>query len=273
MIPRAETWPSDRLYWAVIDAPQWRRPGLLPPGLHEEAEEVLPIPASDLHLVCCPVEGGRLVVCGLPRADLERLSSDVLALTPETLPGCLGVAAAAESLNLLVGEFEPAAVASAKAWVHFAAMAALVVIAGLAMIGLHRRAAAWERNAASAAEATSALLSQHAPGQTADELAMEVQKRKSDATDAAVLKSPEEAAPALVLILQGWPAEQSAKPLSLNVTPRTAAVSLVVPGDPSGFIESFRAPKGWSLEEPRLNTTGDTTRVNLQLHRNQGVEG
>jgi hypothetical protein len=219
-----------------------------------------------LHLVCKPVERGHLLVCGAPRASLESLGPDVVVVTPVAVPGCLGATKTASDLNLLVGEFEPRLVARARARVHLAAMAFSVVIAGLVMIGLHRRASAWDRNAGIATESTAALLKEHALGQTAEQLALDVQRRKGEATEASVLRTPDEAAPVLVQFLRRWPAEQSAKPLSLNITPRTAAVSLVVQGDASGFIGSFRPPAGWSLEEPRLNTAGDTTRVNLQMH-------
>jgi hypothetical protein len=250
----------------VIEAPQWRRAGVLPAGLQGEAEGVLPLPASELHLVCVPVEEGRLLVCGAPRADLNGLADEVATLTPDAVPACLGVPAAAPDLNLLVGEFEPGAVARARARVHLLGMAAAALIAALVTIGLQRRAAAWEGFAREAAGATSALLRRHAAGRSPEQLSLDLERRKREVVDAPVLTTPDEAAPVLVQVLRGWPTERPAKPLSLNITPRSAALSLVVQGDPSGFIEGFRPPAGWSLEEPRVSAAGDTTRVSLQLH-------
>jgi hypothetical protein len=266
---RAERWPAERFYWAVVEAPQWRRSGPLPLALHEQVEQALPIAAADLHLVCTPLNSGRLLVCGATRSELETIQPDVLSLRPENVPSCLGVPAAGLPLDLLLGQFEPAPFRRARLRLHLLALAALFLVTALLAIGFHRRTTAWESSTSTTLAATAALLQERAPGRTADQLTLDAHRRKAAAGEAARLESPDEATPALVNVLQSWPSNMTVKPLSLNITPGTAAISLTLEGDPSAFIDSFKPPVGWILEEPRHTKAGDTTRLNLQLRRQQ----
>ena len=144
------TWPAERFYWAVLDAPGAGRPGELPPGLSAMLEDDAPIRACDVHAVGVPLAGDRLAVCAAERRELADLPAGVLSLCPAGLPAFLeGEGVAPDRFNLLVGMYEPRPYRLARIRRHAVAAAVVVLCGLLVCVGLLRREAHWRARAES----------------------------------------------------------------------------------------------------------------------------
>jgi hypothetical protein len=148
---------------------------------------------------------------------------------------------------------------------HLISAAALVALAVLAMIGLVRRAAMWDRVANEAQAARGEVITQTLPGGTSDSLAMEVARLRRLAEASGRVKPAPDAAFALGSLLRAWPAAVSSKPQSLVVSEAGATVSVSVEGDATPFLKAMKPPQGWTMDEPRLNSADTVTRLTLQL--------
>jgi len=256
-------WPESRFYWSVLEAPGPVRAGAVPPGLLAALEEDLPEPFDGLHAVCAPAGDGKVIVCAARRADLAQVDARSLRLTPEDLPAF--ASGDTSSLNLLVGEFEPAPIRRARSRRSLGAMAAVLSCTLLVVLGLVRRAQAWSRDAIRAREAQAGLLrtlNTASPEALAQDLARI--RRES----AGRIQPPPDASLPLAAILSSWPNLPS-KPSSLSVSEKTASIAVSVEGDAAPFLKAFKSPPGWRLEEPQVSAMGPLTRLTLLLHREE----
>lgn len=251
------TWPAERFYWCVLDAPGWSRAGVLPPGVLQCLEDELPVPAAEVHAVGAPLPDGRLLVCAARREELDGIPA--LSLVPESVP--VFVAGGDPSrLNLLVGDFEPAVVRLSRRHTHLVAAAA-VLACGLAIsAGLLRRASSWSREAAALEQQAAAL----APPGGAELLADQIAAAREAAQVAGAVYAPDSAL-ALAAVLSGWPSSVACSAQSIAVDRTGASISVAVEGDPEPFLSALRPPPGWRLDEPRLVNVGATNRVSLKL--------
>ncbi len=261
MIDSTLRWPPERFYWAVLESQPCS--GELPIGLLPGLEDM--VPAPDLHAVCTPLDEHRVAVCALPSAELGGIEPSVTALLPTTTPEF--ISAAPERFNLLVGSMEPRRLRHARMRRHALRMAAALTVAALVSLGFTRRAHYWNELATRNDAAASALARVMVPGAT--DLGGELARVRASSGTAAV-HAPA-AAPRLAGLLAAWPAKSSCKPLSLAVDPDSIAISLTVEGGPSEFLNAFHAPDGWMMDEPRVNTAGPLTRVNLHLQPKEGA--
>jgi hypothetical protein len=293
------TIPAERLYWSVLDAPRGARlrPGPLPIGLRIAFEEDVPIPeniagdeAGAMHIVCTPLPGGRILACGGPIAELTAaLPPLATALIPASLPAFIhdelvadpaadraaDPASLAASLNLLVGELEPAHIRAARARRRTVVLAASLLAVLLLALGLSRRAASDRLLAADALAAADTAAQDlgralSLPARiTPDTLPaiLAVAQRSADA--AARIAPPRDASGPLEALLAAWPAPPTFPAVpdlhsnawtstvqSLNVTGDTIALILTIDGEAAAFLREFTVPPGWSLDEPRLTTIG-----------------
>ncbi|MBK9189241.1 MAG: hypothetical protein IPM33_09835 [Phycisphaerales bacterium] len=139
------TWPTNRFYWATLDAPGVRRVGPIPTGLLPLLEDDVPANADDLHAVGVPLSGGRLGVCAAEAAALRAVPPGVLSLTPEALPSFLASQGLSpDQFNLLAGAFEPLPLRRRRFHRHAFAAGTVALCAALLAVGLHRRTAHWE---------------------------------------------------------------------------------------------------------------------------------
>ncbi|MBX3359540.1 MAG: hypothetical protein KF745_14060 [Phycisphaeraceae bacterium] len=267
-----QRWPADRFYWAVLEAPGWRRTGPLPEALRPDFEDLVPRAAAGapLHAVCTPAADTRVVVCAVPMDALASLPVGVLRLSPESLPSCIDAAVHVDHLDLLVGDAEPAPIRRARLRRHLAAMALVLALASLAAIGLLRRAAHWTH----AADLASAAAREALEGAGLDESHLDLAQRLAEARQFKTLttSAPEQADAAGVLaeILALWPSVPGgpqAKPQSLAITDASITASVLIEGSPTPFLDAFAPPPGWALEEPRLSTQESFTRVSITLRR------
>lgn len=264
-------WEPERFYWSVLPAPGWKRAGVLPEGLRPELEDEVPLAPGELHAVCAPVGDGRVVVCAAARDLLADLAVDAAALSPSALPRCVEASIDPAMLNLLVGEFEPAFLRRRRVRRHALAAALVALGVGLLTFGFLRRVEHWNAIAERAAEARSGLVARTV-GEDAGPYALlaEVARLRQQRDATGRVESPGDAALALAAVLRGWPADVPSRPQTLSVSPAGATISVSLDGDPAPFLRSIRAPEGWSVGEPRLNSVSGVTRVTLQLTRTEG---
>lgn len=294
------TIPSDRLYWSILHLPERARlrAGVLPIGLRAEFEADVPIAREDacadpalmgkegLHIVFAPLDDGRIIACGAPVGELKSAAGQASALTPAGLPpfileqfeaGTAGVERGREgapdrsivrSLNLLIGELEPAHARAARLRRGILLLAAAAIALLFMAAGLERRV----RNDRAVAAAAVAGIdndlrelgrSIDSPIRfTADALpaAAAVAQRTLDA--AARVQVPGDAAAAMAAMLPTWPVAGSAEPgwkctiQSLGITAESIAATVTIEGDAAGFLRAIAMPPGWTLDEPRLTTLG-----------------
>jgi hypothetical protein len=256
-------WPPELFYWSVVDAPQWTRAGTLPPGMLAALEEDLPVPADSVHAVGAPLGRGRVLVCALARERLVGVDAGTQTLRPASLPDFIERGGSAQpDLNMLVGAFEPITMRRARVRRHGGAAAAVVLLAALASTGLLRRAGVWAATASEAAAARTVAL---AAGTRPETLDAEVARLDRLRDLSAQVQPPADAAAALASLLSVWPAAVPSSPHSVAVNQAAMSISVSLDGDATPFLNAFRPPTGWTLEEPRHNRAGTLTRLTLQL--------
>jgi hypothetical protein len=262
-------WPPERLFWAVLETPAWRRTGPIPLGLLADAGDDFPILVEDLHAVGAPAGDGRVVVCAVRRDELATIDPGVASLTPEHVPECVEPGVDPELLELLVGDFEPAQQRRSRRHRHFIAASTVVLCAVLISIGLVRRAMHWEGIARSAHQARIELVSRVAPGVEPEHLGREVARLR--AFDRAFYKhQPRDAAVTLASLLDTWPTRSAATPRSVVVSDSGVNISVSIEGDPSAFLATFQPIEDWTLDDPRLDASGGVTRLTLQMRPADG---
>lgn len=260
------TWPADRFFWAVLEAPGWKRCGPMPSGLLGALADELPVDIASVHAVVAAVDAkaaparGIVLVCAARVTDLEHLPAPVLGLTPESVPE-LGVASVEpHRLNLLVGAHEPRAIRRARARAHLCAAATLLLCAGMVALGSTRRASAWRSHAEVVRQAEAQAVG--------DAASLDDELDRLGAIVAARDGSPaplNDAAADLARVLAGWPAVAACTTHSIAVGPQGASIAIEVEGDPAPFLQSLRPPPGWTIDEPRLNSIRGGTRLSLRL--------
>jgi hypothetical protein len=266
-------WPMDRFFWAVLDAPGLRHEGELPVGVLPLLQEDLPVDVDTLHAVVVPLADGRLAVCAADRSELTSVPVDCLSLTPESLPPFLdGEDASPERFNLLVGSFEPRPIRVDRIKRHAFAAAAVLVCCLLLAIGLHRRASHWRELAGSAVAGAGQLATTLGPTGRPEDLVAEAARVRVMREVLAKAAPPPDASVSLAALLRAWPASAPSKPQSLSVSPTAASVSVSIEGDPAAFLKAFTPPAGWAMDEPRLNTADNVTRLSLQLRLAGGTK-
>ncbi|MFN7021600.1 MAG: hypothetical protein ACK4WH_09770 [Phycisphaerales bacterium] len=268
------TWPAERFYWTVLDAPGLRQAGELPMGLLMLFQEDLPVELDTLHAVGVPLADGRVAVCAAERSELAAIPADCLSLMPESVPAFIGGEGVAPAhFNLLIGSFEPRPIRMDRMERHAFAAGAVLLCGLLLAVGLHRRASHW-RDLAGSANAAVRHLARTA-GQTGRPVDLTAEAARLRGTREALAKAapPPDAALSLAAVLRAWPASAPSRPQSISVSPTAVAVSVSIEGDPAAFLKAFAPPAGWTLDEPRLNTADKVTRLSFQLRSVGGTGG
>lgn len=274
-------WPTPRFYWAVLETGTTRATmsGVLPAVLLDEFQDAVPVQVDDLHVVCATATSGpltgKLIVCGALHEELAGVDAGTLGLTPDALPAFLHNAVEPSVLNLLIGVHEPTAIRAERRKLSFITTLAAASICILACIGLVRRTTAWEQAARQAQQARSELLTSASisGGSTEHDpfaLAREIDRLRRATEASALPVTPPYAGLALASLLRTWPANLDATPRSISVKPETITLTVELPGEARPFLEAFKAPAGWMLEEPRVSAVRGVTTLNLQLKRAAG---
>jgi hypothetical protein len=261
---RALMWPTERLYWAVLEDHGWRKGGEVPRGCLCALAEEIPEAVEDVHAVCLGMDDGRLVVCAARREDLEAVDADVVSVRPASLPGFVEGRAEAGELELLTGAFEPRRFRRAKAVRRMLVLGALVMCTALVSLGLERRARAWEAGASKYESEAVRIASIAVPGGSPEDVEREIDRLRERPRD---LGAREDASVALASLLRAWPSEVASQPQSVSVRPGAAAVAVLLESEPGAFLDAFRAPAGWQLEDPRVSNARGAWKVSLELIR------
>ncbi len=273
-IPATLAWPADQFYWAEIDGMGWSGSGTLPPGMLPSLADELPVAIESVHAVATPGSGGRVLICACPRDRLADLDPSCVELKPAALPPGFDSTVDLASLNLLVGEFEPIAIRVAKRSRHLLLAATLVLCCTAISFGLIRRSRHADAVAAQAARSANTLLADFTTDRKEEILAQHAKAMQTIAEVAGRARPPVDAAAGLESLLRVWPASIPAKPLSISVAADGLSFGVVVDGDPAPFLQALKAPDGFVLDEPRINTTGSlsapTTRLTLHAHPANG---
>jgi hypothetical protein len=264
-------WPAQRFYWAALEAPNWRRTGVLPLGLRPAFEDEVPAPGEDLHAVCTPLGDGRIVVCAARRDELARLAPGTLSLCPESLPPGLDAPMDLSALNLLVGAFEPPAHRRARARRHITAALGVMLCCLLLAAGLVRRAEHQRHLAAEARSAAAALLAQVAPQARPEALTFELAALRRLAEQNQRTRLPPDVSLPLAELLRNWPAGVPARPQSLAIGSSGLTMAVLVDGDPVPFLQALEAPSGWMFDQPRLTKVDSMTRLDLRFRPSEGA--
>jgi hypothetical protein len=276
-------WPAERFFWSVLEAPGLSASytGPVPEGVLTLLADDLPIPLEDVHAVGLAIGPGRLLVCAARRSDLEVLPPGALSLTPESVPA-FAEALVVESgdadvtaLNLLIGEFEPAAIRRARARTHLIAAATVAIASMLAALGLARRAEILSRDAEAARQASTSLVRGWVVDPTGDAFALqrELQRIREAHTQTQTIAVPIDVAPVLTETLLGWPTELAAEAQSIALAPSTLSLSVLLDEsvEPARFLQALRPPAGWRIDEQRHanvgpgRETGAQTRLSIRL--------
>jgi len=260
-----ETWHCDRFYWTVLVAPGFRRPGELPVGLRPLLEDETPLEIEHLHAVCVPRNDGTLAVCAIDLAHLNQLMPETLSLTPNSLPSFLDGGLRAEDFNLLVGRFEPHPLRLARLRAHGLRALVFLLCGLLVAIGLQRRAWHWRAQASAIHASAERVAAGLAVASDFRDIEAEARRLRSTREMLANTSPQFDAAVALGAVLDSWPANTPSKPHSISVNSTGVTLSVSFDGDASNFLEAFTPAPGWTLDEPRLNTAEQTTRLTLHL--------
>lgn len=260
------TWPADRFFWAVLEAPGWSRSAPMPLGLAGALADELPVDIDSVHAVATPMSGpnagGRVLVCAARIAELNDLPDGTLSLAPDSVPTLGPEPVNPADLNLLSGAFKPRPLRRARARSHRCGALSLLLCAVIAATGLGRRAANWNALARHRHEATVRI----APDLPAtDAEIVSLRARLQGTTGSA--SPPVDAAEDLALVLAGWPSVTACTTHSIAVGAHGASIAIQVEGDPSRFLQALRPPSGWSIDEPRLNSVRGGTRLSLRMTR------
>lgn len=233
-------------------------------------EAELPLDIDQLHSVCVPIGDGSLAVCCARRSDLESNPQELLSLTPDRFPEFIPQSDLVARLNLLVGEFEPRSAKTSRNNRHFVAAAMVVLFTLFVGLGLIRRIHHWNSTVTSArlaADATMRNVSIDGVRHGDDLRAIDAELARLASVQAIMTDGgpPLDAASELAGLLRAWPFGTSSTPQTISIGSDGVSVSVTIEGDAAPFLKAFKAPPGWSLDEPRLSVSGTLSRVILHL--------
>lgn len=270
--------PAEQFYWGVVDTsalPRGNRS--TPKQLGYLFESVLPVPIDTIHAVFVPIDPGRMLACGMPLEMLgDHASRGWLTLAPESLPGFVNTdledPVKPRSLNLLVGEFEPARIRARRRRGTIIACAMLLLCAALVTVGHARRASRFDRHRRALEAATAAIYSQVLPPSSSPLPAsarLTADLRSLDRTRGTPSfdSGPKEAAPLLATLLTSWPSDLYLTTDSLSISSTAITLSIRLPDEASAerFERELRAPPGWSLSQPNLTRERDEIVVRVRM--------
>ena len=279
-------WPAGRFYWSVLQpepvAGTLRRARPTRDYLDSLFEEDLPVEIDGLHRVYADFGDGRFLACALSREALRGLPGGTIALAPQAIPDELGLdetCVGPSAIELLTGDFEPADLRRQRFLHALVGIAACIICALLLSLGLLRRASSALTQARDLNADSLALvrLLVPSPGSSPDadfasaswRLRQELDAlRPIHAADADHARSPD-ARLALADLLAHLPRTPSLRTDVLAVTPQTITLNVATDADPQLFLKPLTAPRGWTLDEPRLSASrGDaTTSLAIQMRR------
>ena len=279
--------PERGFYWTFIEGGSVGDPNAPAArmALDEAFERDLP-ESFDTLVVRYASLPSAVVGCAI-RADRARAALDagVVVLRPRELPAAIRERAGDRAssvlgeLNVLVGEFEPAAMTGlrvARRRILFAgAAASLLLVAG----GLWLRSEGLERHAVRASAVTGATLVDALPTRTqglgADAATLRLRselERLERARGAEAEKARlRDAADGLAALLAAWPNDLETRVASVQVAATQITLTVDVPdaGSAETLSKALQGVVGWNLQPPRTEINGGQARVTAILRPQQ----
>lgn len=281
---RHARWPARRFYWAVLDVsvlPRTRRRSRQHCGYLLEPHLPLPIDAVQAVYVRMPDE--RVLACAIERRALDReLDPRWRTLTPDDVPEAIAGAGAPDprGLNVLIGDYlPPDARAGARRSVLQLVMATAVILV-LAVIGVHRRAAAMDAVRADIDAEISVMLGEvtgHMATTTAERSMQQTRlgfridelrrTRQSGVAEAELV----DAAATMARVLAVWPPDSGAKIDTFNVASDAVLIRGILPDSQmlGRVVAALGTLEGWVLQHPDSTVVPDGLSVVLRLHRQE----
>ncbi len=282
-------WPCERFYWSILDT------SLIPDGekatderLRFLLEPELPVPLDDVHAVFVPAVGSSksVVACALSKDILQReVPAEALTLGPGGAPAfmrdTLGEDFDSSTLNLLVGDFEPATVRSWRRRTTLAALAAVVLAFALALIGIERRVATARDEGESfrsrRESLVAAALGPPPPGNGLPpelRLAAELRALRQTRHQSDAIPSPVDATARLIDLLSHWPLGIPTRIESVVVSDTAIHVrGLVSENDAAQRLATATsALAGMQMSFPSVQAAPDGVRFGLEWHADAGAK-
>jgi hypothetical protein len=246
---------ADRLYWANVRT-SVRRPD--PSEIAIEAERHLPIELESVQVVSAPGDDGAHVVCAIDRTELDSLVKlGATSVTPETIPDWVEASRThSESLELLHGEYTPAAIRRANRLVRAMSLGAIIIATGAVCLGLLRDARLWNSAAAEQRALVNQLIDETLPpvGNQPPRLRLEHATRELQRATNTTLPLPEsrDAGRSLAALVSGWPTIDGLLADSVTCTANEIRLRGQIP-DAAAVRElelAFDAVDGWEAATP-----------------------
>lgn len=275
--------PADRFYWAILAIDLPRRS--LTPATHSLLDEAFAahVPASMERVATAYawLPSDKVLACGLPVSELEREPlSRAITIAPESLPAWLDEHAEPESLNVLVGRFEPEPVTQASRRKSALAAAMVAAVAMLAWVGFERRvsAARLDRTDATAA------IEQLSASPVANTIGVAPQLRSGDHEAASITLDKElsrlvatrngrasiglaDAASPLASLLARWPRDLSTQLQSISSAQDKLSLSVQLPSLPDAekLAAALSGTPGWESSQPQISARGSGVQMQFTL--------
>lgn len=270
------SWPAERFYWAVLEAPGVPVPiGKPRPPAAESLDLLLapevPVPIDELHAVYARLDANRVLACAAMRADLSEVGTAAVTLVPEAVPECIpgGADIDFSRFNLLVSDFEPGILKRPRRHAGYWVAATILLSASLLATGLLRRTHAMNEAAKIAQPENARLLAAALPEEPKDSptfslrLKAELDTLRRTRSSRGITSTPD-AMNSLAVLLGGWPKATGAETDAVSATPSNLTMLVTFREGPQEFLYHLPDVHGWNRDEPRVSRTASGTQVMVQ---------
>lgn len=272
-------WPAERFYMARLDL------SAIPRGmrLNDDAlrylfEAELPIPLSEVHAVFVKCGARQVLAIGCEKSLLREAIRDFdpIRLGPTTIPQWLEVAIDPGPLNLLVGEFLPAAVRASRRSMLGEGLLCAALAAALFLVGIERRARADLDYAELLSEQHAAVLSSvlgppvgNMPaGQRRLALTGEL-RRQREAIRLKTTTPSHDAAEILTDVLARWPGDLQLRTLAVGEDSVAITATTSDAAKAEDAARSLAKLAQFELASPQVVADGAEVAVTLRLDRSK----
>ena len=280
--------PSERFYWAVLDASTLPGRPRNTTQLGYLFENYLPVPIENVHAVYArhqSASGRHWIACGMQREDLQKalegVPPDTVMLGPAEVPEFVGPSIDSRTLNLLTGAFEPRAVRTLRARWLLCITAMIVMCTAVLVFGLERRRLHYEGGSVQLRAARqniyAMVLGSPALDQSASStsrghppdlrLIAEARQLQQTRQQPASIVAPTDVSETLAKLLSRWPHELIIETESILITPTALTIrgSALSTGDVQELADALGKLEGWQLQQPQVSASGQTVQAALQL--------
>lgn len=273
--------PVEQCFFAVLDA-QRGVSSQTREALAHAFDDFLPIPVEELQACYTPLDGDRVLACGVPIALARQATeSGAFTLSPSALPAFVIASFPPgakhpdpTAINFLTGEFSPRARRRAHRREATLAAIAVILCGAMLVVGVERRRSADQRATIHAREVTRSVLEGSLPPAIGAappaslRLVSELRRLRAAAGASATSIGEFDAASTLQSLLALWPKDAKARTDRLAVAPAGLALSTTVQDHDAArdLAAALGGLTGWTLAQPQIAATRDGTQLRLQFN-------